>query len=146
MVEGASIWEDIIGATGNEYDPPAITQTTQYRRSAIRAKCSTIWLESNIVTKTLLTGGTADIITAPSGQNGFLCGGAAYEFEAADGGAGATYQWDFGTNANPRYQSGKGIHSVGFLTPTDSLAVENEIILAVTKDGCTAYDLSLIHI
>ena len=140
LEEGDNVWRDIVGATENTYNPPIITVTTSYKRSAIRAKCSTIWLESNIVTKTLLTGGTADIITAPSGQNGFLCGGAAYEFEAADGGVGATYQWDFGANSNPRYLSGKGLHAVGFLTPTDSLAVENEIILAVTKDGCTAYD------
>ena len=146
LVEGGSIWKDIIGATDATYDPPVITITTSYKRSAIRAKCSTMWQESNIVTKTLLSGGSADIITAPSGQNGFLCGASAYDFEAADVGAGATYQWDFGVNANPRYLFGKGLHAVSFLTPTDSLAVENEVILAVTQNGCTAYDTTTFSI
>ncbi|GEM_PF-867828 len=146
LTEGSSVWKDIVGATGNEYDPPAISITTSYKRRAIRAKCSTTWQESNIITKTVTGGVNADITTAPSGANGFLCGAAAYEFAAADAGVGATYVWDFGVNANPRYQTGIGTHTVGFLTPTDSLAVVNEIILLVEVNGCSSYDTTTFSI
>ena len=147
LTEGNSVWKDIVGATSNEYNPPVITATTQYRRRAIRAKCSSTWMESNIVTKTLLGGGLlANIITAPTGQNGFLCSATAYEFAAEDAGLGAVYDWDFGDNSNPRYQTGKGPHIVGFLTPTDSLPVVNEITLLVEVNGCTANDTTSFSI
>jgi len=138
--QGTGVWNDILGATSKDYDPPAIIITTSYRRRAIRAKCSTTWMESNTVNKTIMVGASATIITAPSGQNGYLCGATAYEFEAADEGPSASYVWDFGENANPRFETGKGPHTVEYLTPTDSLAVVNSIILKVDNNGCTAYD------
>ncbi len=146
LTAGNSVWKDIVGATSSTYDPTPISITTSYRRQAIRAKCSTTWQESNIITKTITGEVTANIITAPSGANGFLCGATAYEFAAADAGVGATYVWDFGANANPRYQTGIGIHTVGFLTPTDSLAVVNEVVLLVELNGCTVYDTTTFSI
>ena len=143
---GNSIWKDIVGAISNELDPSPITLTTQYRRQAIRGKCSTTWLTSNIITKTIFNGVIATIATAPSGQNGYLCGAAPYDFAAADAGVGATYTWDFGENANPRYETGIGPHTIGFLTPTDSLAIINEITLEVANNGCTAQDTTSFSI
>jgi len=140
LPEGNTTWKDIVGATSISYDPTPIVVTTSYRRQAIRAKCSTTWQTSNVVTKTIHGSVNADIITAPSGTNGFICGAAAYEFEAADVGNGFTYTWDFGENANPRYQSGKGPHFIDFLTPTDSLAIDNQVVLEVAATGCAAYD------
>jgi len=149
LPEGNSAWKDIVGATGVEYNPTPIAVTTSYRRRAIRAKCSATWQSSNIVTKTIVGDVLAAIITAPSGTNGFICGAAAYEFEAADAGIGFTYTWDFGENANPRYETGKGPHYVGFLTPTDSLAIENQVILQVTNElnyDCAVYDTAMFSI
>ena len=147
LPEGNTVWKDIVGATNSAYDPVEISVTTSYRRQAIRAKCSTTWQISNVVTKIVYgVDIIADIITAPSGTNGFLCGAAAYEFEAADAGVGVTYAWDFGENSNPRYVEGKGPHFVGFLTPTDSLAVVNEVILQVGNINCPAFDTTAFSI
>ena len=140
LTEGNSNWKDIVGATGVTYDPPPITATTQYKRLAIRAKCSTTWIESNIVTKSLSAPPTANIAEFPEGANSTLCGAAAYTFRAEDIGGTATYEWDFGAYANPSSAEGAGPHSVGFLTPTDSLSIDNEIILYVSENGCTVTD------
>ena len=45
-----SIWNIITGSSGENFDPPIISQTTSYRRCARREGC-TLWItESNIVT------------------------------------------------------------------------------------------------
>ena len=51
LVSGGS-WTDISGATGVNYDPGTITETTQYRRQTISDKCGTV--NSNTVTKMVL--------------------------------------------------------------------------------------------
>ncbi len=140
LTQGNSVWKDINGATAKDYDPSIIVATTQYKRLAIRGKCSSTWLESNIITKTLNPGVTATISDYPSGANGYLCGAASYEFAATDIGGNATYTWNFGANAIPNTATGVGPHIVGFSTPTDSLAVVNEIILNVEENGCTDAD------
>ncbi|MEO1261157.1 MAG: T9SS type A sorting domain-containing protein [Bacteroidota bacterium] len=54
-------WTTINGATGADYDPPTINETTQYRRQAKFADICTEWKTSNLVTKTVSsqTPGTA---------------------------------------------------------------------------------------
>ncbi len=51
---GGLSWLDIIGATGMEYDPPTIPQTTFFRRGARRFACGA-WKYSNFVTKSVTT-------------------------------------------------------------------------------------------
>ncbi|MEM6316437.1 MAG: collagen-binding domain-containing protein [Bacteroidota bacterium] len=137
---GIMAWTDIIGATGESYNPPPPVVTTSFKRRAIRAKCSLTWQESNIVTKTVYNGVQAEISNAPSGANGYLCGATAYEFEAADAGPNSTYSWDFGENASTQIVEGKGPHTIGFLPPTDSVPVYNQVILSVENGGCITYD------
>ncbi|MFK7980476.1 MAG: carbohydrate binding domain-containing protein, partial [Saprospiraceae bacterium] len=146
LPEGNTVWKDIIGATETSYDPTPISVNTSYRRQAIRAKCSATWQTSNVVTKTIGALVNAEIITAPSGQNGFICGAAAYEFEAADAAIGVVYTWNFGENANPQFATGKGPHLIGFLTPTDSLAILNDVVLEASISTCAAYDTTSFSI
>lgn len=51
--ENGGSWTDIVGATSETYDPPTITQTTQFRRAARRTPCSN-WIYSNGVTKIIV--------------------------------------------------------------------------------------------
>lgn len=48
---GGATWSTINNATASSYDPPTISETTQYRRGARRTTC-TPYVYSNIVTKT----------------------------------------------------------------------------------------------
>ena len=74
---GNGSWVDIPGATGETYDPPFITQTTEYRRLALNC-CGTE--VSNIVTKEVSPEPVSEIVTAPAE----VCEGETATFEAAD--------------------------------------------------------------
>ncbi|MFK7808687.1 MAG: LamG-like jellyroll fold domain-containing protein, partial [Saprospiraceae bacterium] len=63
------------------------------------------------------------------------CQGVATSFTATDAGVGATYTWDFGTDATPATATGIGPHSV-----TYSSGGSKTIGLDVTLAGCTASD------
>ncbi len=136
---GETIWTDIVGATANEYTPPALSITTKFRRNGIRGKCSTQWLTSNEITKTIYEAVTAEIIDVSAGLDGTLCGAAAYEFKAADAGLDAEYFWYFGENATPTEATGIGPHIVGFLSLADT-AINNQVILEVDNGICTNQD------
>jgi len=56
---------DISGATAKDYDPPVISVTTYYRRSAISGSC-TVPVYSNVVTLSILQGLANNTITAPT--------------------------------------------------------------------------------
>ena len=106
---GGTTWTDISGTTADTYDPPAITQTTQYRRGARRNPCSA-WVYSNIVIKSVVVsyidGGTIGsdegdcenfdpalmtTVTAPSGG---IDGTPMYQWEKRESdGAGGWLLW-----------------------------------------------------
>ncbi|MAT53783.1 MAG: hypothetical protein CMN32_04835 [Saprospirales bacterium] len=131
-------WTTISGVSTAYYDPPTISQTTHYRRQAVRTPCSN-WINSNVVTKTVLPDLTAQISTYPTGGN-YLCENTTYEFAAASGGFGATYSWNFGSAATPATASGPGPHFVTFdvsqLNPSTTVNVQ----LTVNRFGCQDTD------
>ncbi len=135
-IDGGNTWAEIPGATGLTYDPPFIGQTTKYRRKARRSPC-TNWVNSNVVTKTVRPIPLADIQTHPSGV---LCEKSPYSFEAADGGAGATYAWTFDTYATPASAAGKGPHTVSWDVPDQQLNTTQWVKLMVTNNGCSSFD------
>ncbi|GIV30874.1 MAG: hypothetical protein KatS3mg029_0225 [Saprospiraceae bacterium] len=131
------LWQTIPGATNPWYDPPAISQTTRYRRQARRTPCGS-WINSNTVTKTVYPDLDAQISAAPTGQNGYLCDKVSYTFEAADQGAGTQYDWNFGNYASPKSATGKGPHTVTWDVPNNAPSYTATVSLSVSRDGCEA--------
>ena len=90
-------WININNATGEAYQPPALTQTTYYRRKVTSGGCGTV--NSNIATKTVfgqVTGGTI-------GTNQTLCYDTAPEIienivEPSGGSGSFTYIWEISIN------------------------------------------------
>ncbi len=135
---GAS-WSDISGATSATYDPGLISQTTWYRRKSRRVPCA-VWVNSNVVTKTVRPFPIANIITYPISPTGFLCELTGYDFEAEDAGVGVSYTWDFGTYSTPSSALGQGLHQVEFDVP-DNVALSSTIVtLTTSEDGCVSND------
>ena len=129
-------WEDIPDATGENYDPPAISQTTYFQRLLKKHACNT-WLSSNVIEKKINPSPVAHIITFPDETNAWLCAETDYTFEAEDAGEGAIYNWNFGENAQPATSSGKGPHTVKFTTADASISITPTIELSVEQAGCT---------
>ena len=142
---GGSTWSNIAGATGLNYDPGTITQTTRYRRKARRAPCGT-WINSNVVIKEVRALPNATITTAPSSASGFVCELTEYEFYAANGGTGATYHWDFGQYGLPTEHSGRGSHFVSFDVPDGDDVTVTAVTLTVTRNGCTSTDTRVLNL
>ena len=135
---GAS-WTDIAGATGATYEPGLISQTTLYRRKARRVPC-TIWINSNLVTKTVKPFPTANIVTFPISGSGYLCELEAYEFSAEGAGANVDYAWDFDGYATPSAALGQGPHHISFDVPSNAALTSTLVTLTTTKDGCVSTD------
>lgn len=129
-------WNKITGANQETYDPPAISQTTWFRRLARRNPCSHL-LISNVVKK------ESRLIVVPSivSNNGdWFCQGSTYEFSANDVGTSATYTWDFGNHTADTQRTGIGSHLVAYTVPTDSLSITEKIVLTVTAENCPVKD------
>lgn len=135
---GSGAWTNIGGAINVDYNPPSITQTTQYRRGAKRNTCGP-YVYSNVVTKSVTAGGgsSALISTVPSGM---LCEDVSYNFGTPDQGAGTTYSWSFGPYGTPSSATGQGGHSVSFDVPNTSKSTEVEVVLNTNNSGCPATD------
>ncbi len=134
--DDGSGWTDIVGASSANYNPPLITQTTQYRRRVRLSPCTT-WIETNVILKTVEPVPIATISTTPTG---WLCEMEDYTFEAADLGLGVTYSWNFGANASLATANGIGPHTIQFIAPYDTAAFYPEIILTVLQNGCEDRD------
>ncbi len=134
--DDGSGWTDIVGASSANYNPPLITQTTQYRRRVRLSTCTT-WIETNVILKTVENVPIATISAAPTG---WLCEMEDYTFEAADLGLGVTYSWNFGANASLATANGIGPHTIQFIAPYDTAAFYPEIILTVLQNGCEDRD------
>ena len=130
-------WTTISGVSTAYYDPPAISQTTQYRRQATRTPC-TNWINSNMVTKTVLPDLSAQITTYP--DDSYLCENTTYEFAAADAGSSATYSWNFGNAATPATANGPGPHFVSFDVSQINPSTTVNVQLSVSRDGCQQSD------
>ena len=135
---GAS-WTDIPGATSATYEPGVISQTTLYRRKARRVPC-TVWVNSNVVTKTVKPFPTANIITFPISGSGYLCELEAYEFNAEDAGPNVDYSWNFNSYASPATALGQGPHHVSFDVPNNDALTSTLVTLTTSKDGCVSSD------
>jgi choice-of-anchor A domain-containing protein len=82
-------WQQIPGATGMTYDPPAgLTQTTCYRRCSRRAGCTEYDGESNVVTVTV----TCSVTASVAGTN-TICVGQNTTLTASGG---TSYSWNTG--------------------------------------------------
>ena len=137
--DGGTVWAEISGANGATYDPGNIGTTTIYRRKARRLPCS-VWVNSNMVTKTVKTVPFAFISDAPSGANDFLCENTSYTFEAQDAGDGSTFAWDFGAYATPASANGPGPHVVSYDVPDAAASTTVTVDLTVTLNGCVQTD------
>jgi hypothetical protein len=86
-------WTLINGATGVNYDPTSVTQTTYYVRVARRSGCVT-WLSSNVVSVTMKPGITASAM--PVGATCFGYSDGRIMLTVNDGVPPFTYQWNYG--------------------------------------------------
>ncbi len=127
-------WTAINTATGPNYDPGPLYETTYFIRCVRRENCVE-FLESNIVTITVDTVAVAEI-NGPQGG----CVNTPIDFSATNNGPNATYAWNFGDGvpATANTQSVPGVvwSSFGLKTVT----------LSVTRNGCTSTDILQIYI
>lgn len=144
-IDGGNTWSVISGATGTQYNPPVITQTTQYRRKARRVPCG-VWVNSNVVVKEVKTIPTASITTFPTSGSGNLCELTDYVFAAANAGAGVSYTWNFGAYATTPTSSVQGPITVQFDVPNGSPLTSNTVSLTVSKDGCSVSDSKVLNL
>ncbi|MBI1223611.1 MAG: hypothetical protein GC192_00105 [Bacteroidetes bacterium] len=94
-------WADITGATGTSYDPGSITQTTRYRRGALREHCAG-FVYTNAVIKTVLTNfDDPGIIAGDEDNCGIFDPTPVLSVTPPSGGSGTgtvTYQWQQSTD------------------------------------------------
>jgi gliding motility-associated-like protein len=90
---------DIPGAIAKDYDPPLLSATTYYRRTAISGIC---WVpvNSNVTTISILTAPVNNVITAPAVASFCLAGDpAVISGNTPSGGNGVyTYKWQSSTD------------------------------------------------
>ena len=128
-------WTPIAGATSAEYDPPAISDSTFYRRQCRRAPCAT-WINSNTISKNVTPIPNPMMVQSPTISNGVICEWVSYDFESQDEGPDAMYAWDFGVYATPSTATGIGPHAVIFNVPASVASTTVTAQLTVTQDGC----------
>lgn len=122
-------WVDIAGATSANYDPPTITQTTQYQRLAKRDNCSN-YIASNTITKTVRT-----VPVANAGNNKNICNGATTSITASAVGGTTpyTYLWNNGLGNSPTINTSPISTTTYTVTVTDNF-------------GCTGSDAIIVTI
>ena len=128
-------WMIIPGATGPNYDPGLIYETTYYVRCVRRNPCVN-YLETNFVTITVDNQSTA-IIQGPD----FVCQGEANDFTATFAGTGATYQWTFSGGASVATSNNISVPNVVW----NSLGSKT-VTLTVTNNGCTTMNTMTVFV
>lgn len=111
-----STWSSIGGASGSTYTPPALTQTTYYRRRAI-SNCGEV-LYTNTITITVESNSTAPSITPIAGTQ---CPSTSVTLSAGGGlvGAGSSIEWYTGaTGTGSSLGSGSNISVAPSATTT----------------------------
>ncbi len=127
-------WDVVPGATGPDFDPGPIYETTYFIRCARREDC-TVYLESNTVTVEVGDVAVADI----QGPN-LVCEDEIVTFFAAGTSNDAVISWDFGPAAIPGTAAGNPVdvvfHSFGSF----------QVALTVTENGCTATNIQSVTV
>jgi hypothetical protein len=121
-------WSPIPNSNAPNYDPGPISQSTYYIRCARRAGCPDYPGETNIVSKLVTPNPLAQIIDQPT----TLCTYVGGRFEAAIAGGGATYNWNFGTDATPTAAATRVVNPVSWSTEGTK-----PVSLTVTRFGCS---------
>ncbi|MGB1318087.1 MAG: hypothetical protein ACPG5W_07760, partial [Flavobacteriales bacterium] len=136
-------WSMIPGESGLTYDPGVITETTQYRRCARRAGCTSFVGESNILTVTI-SGVCCDNVTN-AGQIGVAQSGC-LPFDPAmitslsdpSGGSGALeYVWLKSTNGGSNYTVISGANASTY--NPGSITETTWYRRCARRAGCTSY-------
>ena len=107
-----STWNNISGATSQNYTTPALTSNTYYRRQATN-NCGTVTSNSALVT-------VASALSTPHPSSTTICSGATATFNlgVATGGTGTfTYQWQNSTNGST-WNNISGATSQTYYTPS----------------------------
>ena len=92
---GGGVWSDVSGAVGQNYDPPATSVTTQYRRLVTSGVCSSVSNEALISITPVVTNNTItglQIYCAQADPNPIV------GTTAAGGTGTVVYQWEQSTN------------------------------------------------
>ena len=118
-------WDVIPNSNAPNYDPGPIYETTYFARCARIVGCPA-YLETSILTIKVLDVAVAEITSAHVP----VCQDEPYEFTALDNGEGATYFWNFGTNANPSTSTDLAVDVVWMSKGL------KRVSLTVEKDGC----------
>jgi hypothetical protein len=121
-------WQAIPTATGPNYAPGPIYQTTYFVRCVRRENCID-FLESNVVAIIVDDIAVADI-TGPD----LTCVGDANNFTSQSNGAGATYLWNFGDGI-PATATTQNVNGVVW----NNWGIKI-VTLTVTANGCTSTD------
>ncbi len=121
-------YQPIPGATGPEYQPTNIFQTTFIVRCARRDEC-TVYKESNIIKLEVRPSPAVNIQSLPA----FICVGETDDFNATSGGSGVTYEWDLGEGANPSTATGQHLTNISWSTPGTKI-----VTLTTTNQFCSA--------
>ena len=132
MREGTSgTWSMIPGSTGMTYDPGVVSVTTQFRRCARRAGCTSYIGESNIITITIYP---EPIATCEGVDGDCNNGNMASASVTVDGGtAPYTYMWSNGETIADIAGLASGTYSV---TVTDANGCEAECSVTVESNDC----------
>ncbi|MEZ4930904.1 MAG: LamG-like jellyroll fold domain-containing protein [Saprospiraceae bacterium] len=134
-IDTGNTWVVIPSVTTADYDPPAISQTTHFRRQSRRSPCAS-WINANIVTKEVKPIPSPVFADSPTVGNGYICEWVSYDFLSQDEGPDATYYWDFGPYAIPSTATGIGPHTITFNVPSSLASTTTTVELSVTEDGC----------
>lgn len=129
-----SQWTAIPTATGPDYAPGPLYETTYFIRCVRRENCID-FLESNIVTITV----DDDAVAAINSED-VVCVGDPIDFFSVDNGIGATYSWNFG-DAVPSTASTQNVSDV--VWNTWGLKT---VTLTVVANGCTSTDVKQINV
>lgn len=123
----ATTWENIPNSNSPSYDPGPVYETTYFARCARIEGCP-FFLETSIITVEVLDVAVAEFVSAHVP----ICVDEPIAFEAFDNGPGATYLWNFGTNASPSTSNDITV-DVTYM----SKGIKR-VTLTVEKDGCTS--------
>jgi hypothetical protein len=125
-------WHPIEGATGKNYDPGPVYETTYFIRCTRRANCE--FLETNIVA--VVVGN--QVVARIEGPE-LVCTNTPVTFRTPSPGSASDFSWDFGPAAIPRYANGAA-PSVRFT----SFGLF-DIKLSITQGNCTSTAIKFIN-
>ncbi len=126
-------WQPIPNSNTKNYDPGPVFETTYFIRCTRREDCP--YIETNIVAVTV-----GNEVVAEINGPGVVCEDQQVSFTASNEGAGATYSWDFGIGAVPRYAN--------TITATTTFVSFGsfDIKLSVKKGNCTSTDIKRVTV